>query len=126
MSSSEKLIKKYSIVTPDPLCPVKLLSGGNIQKVVVAREFELSPKLIVAEHPTRGLDVASMEFVYKSLLKVRDEGTAILLLAGDLEEIFTLSDRVVVIYEGKIVGETEPDPSNLEKIGLMMAGVVDV
>ena len=67
-----------------------------------------------------------MEFVYRSLLKARDEGTAILLLAGDLEEIFTLSDRVVVIYEGKIVGETEPDPSNLEKIGLMMAGVVDV
>ena len=109
------MIGKYSIITPDPLQPVKLLSSENIQKVVVAREFELNPKLIVAEHPTRGLDVASMEFVYRSLLEARDRSVAILLLAGDLDEIFTLSDRVVVIYEGRIVGEVKPDPSNLEK-----------
>ncbi|MCD6266973.1 MAG: ABC transporter ATP-binding protein [Thermotogaceae bacterium] len=126
LDTVKTLIEKYSIITPDPLKPVKLLSGGNIQKVVVAREFELHPKLIIAEHPTRGLDVASMEFVYRSLLEARDRGVAILLLAGDLDEIFTLSDRVVVIYEGRIVGEVEPDPSNLEKIGLMMAGVVNV
>jgi len=126
LDTVKTLIEKYSIITPDPLQPVKLLSGGNIQKVVVAREFELHPRLIIAEHPTRGLDVASMEFVYRSLLEARDRGVAILLLAGDLDEIFTLSDRVVVIYEGRIVGEVEPDPSNLEKIGLMMAGVVDV
>ena len=119
-------IEKYSILTPNPNFPLKLLSGGNIQKVVIAREFENEPKLIIAEHPTRGLDVGSMEFVYRSLLKARDEGKAILLLAGDLEEIFTISDRVAVIYEGEIMGYVEPDPSNLEKIGLMMAGVRDV
>lgn len=126
LSIVKNLIEKYSIVTPNPMQPVKFLSGGNIQKVVIAREFKLRPKLIIAEHPTRGLDVASMEFVYRSLLKARDNGAAVLLLAGDLDEIFVLSDRVAVIYEGRIMGEVEPDPSNLEKIGLMMAGVANV
>ncbi len=118
-------IERYNIKTPSPMTPVKYLSGGNMQKVVIAREFALSPKLIIAVHPTRGLDVASMEFVYRSLIKARDEGAAVLLLAGELYEIFNLSDRVGVIYEGKIVGYTtpEPTPENIEKIGLMMAGV---
>jgi len=122
---AQELIKKYNIKTPNPDVAVKYLSGGNMQKVVIAREFELNPKLIIAVHPTRGLDVASMEFVYRSLIKARDEGAAVLLLAGELYEIFNLSDRVGVIYEGEIVGYTTPDPSpeNIEKIGLMMAGV---
>ncbi len=120
-----ELIKKYTIKTPSPSVAVKYLSGGNMQKVVIAREFELKPKLIIAVHPTRGLDIASMEYVYKSLIKARDEGAAVLLLAGELYEIFNLSDRVGVIYEGKIVGYTTPEPTeeNIEKIGLMMAGV---
>lgn len=122
---AENLIERYDIKTPSPAIPVKYLSGGNMQKVVIAREFELSPKLIIAVHPTRGLDVASMEYVYRSLIKARDEGAAVLLLAGELYEIFNLSDRVGVIYEGEIVGYTspEPTPENIEKIGLMMAGV---
>jgi len=119
------LIEKYDIRTPGPETPVKYLSGGNMQKVVIAREFELKPKLIIAVHPTRGLDVASMEYVYRSLIKARDEGAAVLLLAGELYEIFSLSDRVGVIYEGRIVGYASPSPTpdNIEKIGLMMAGV---
>ncbi len=122
---AKRIIEKYNIITPSPYTPVKYLSGGNMQKVVIAREFELNPKLIVAVHPTRGLDVASMEYVYESLIKARDEGVAVLLLAGELYEIFNLSDRVGVIYEGEIVGYTtsDPSPENVEKIGLMMAGV---
>ncbi len=122
---ARRYIEEYKIKTPSPATAVKYLSGGNMQKVVIAREFSLEPKLIIAVHPTRGLDVASMEFVYRSLIKARDEGVAVLLLAGELYEIFNLSDRVGVIYEGKIVGYTTPDPSpeNVEKIGLMMAGV---
>ncbi len=122
---ARRYIEEYKIKTPSPATAVKYLSGGNMQKVVIAREFSLQPKLIIAVHPTRGLDVASMEFVYRSLIKARDEGVAVLLLAGELYEIFNLSDRVGVIYEGKIVGYTTPDPSpeNVEKIGLMMAGV---
>ncbi len=124
-SSAQRYIEEYNIKTPSPATPVKYLSGGNMQKVVIAREFSLQPKLIIAVHPTRGLDVASMEFVYRSLIRARDEGAAVLLLAGELYEIFNLSDRVGVIYEGKIVGYTTPDPTpeNIEKIGLMMAGV---
>ncbi len=124
-SLAKRMIEKYGIVTPNPHTLVKYLSGGNMQKVVIAREFELKPELIVAVHPTRGLDVASMEYVYTSLIKARDEGVGVLLLAGELYEIFNLSDRVGVIYEGRIVGYTDPNPSpeNIEKIGLMMAGV---
>ncbi len=122
---ARRYIEEYKIKTPSPATAVKYLSGGNMQKVVIAREFSLDPRLIIAVHPTRGLDVASMEFVYRSLIKARDKGVAILLLAGELYEIFNLSDRVGVIYEGKIVGYTTPDPTpeNIEKIGLMMAGV---
>ena len=123
-SHAGQLMKKYAIQAKDHETPVKLLSGGNLQKVVIARELESNPRLIVAEHPTRGLDVGSMEFVYKTLIQARDQGCAVLLIAGDLDEIFTLSDRVAVMYEGRIVGYTEPDASNLEKIGLMMAGAV--
>lgn len=118
-----QIVKNYSISTPSVDLEAKYLSGGNMQKVVLAREISGFPKLIIAVHPTRGLDVGAMEFIYKFLLKERDKGVAILLIAGDLEEVFTLSDRVAVIYEGKIVGYSEPDESHIEEIGLMMAGV---
>ena len=93
-----------------------------MQKVVLARELSNEPKVIIAEHPTRGLDIGAMEFVYKSLLSQKERGAAILLLAGELYEIFRLSDRVAVIYEGQIMGYTPPDPSYIEEIGFMMAG----
>ena len=121
--SAEKLVKEYQISTSSVNLSVKYLSGGNMQKIVLARELSVDPELIIAVHPTRGLDVGAMEFVYKTLLDARDKGAAVLLIAGDLEEIFTLSDRVAVIYEGKIMGFSEPDESRLEEIGLMMAGI---
>lgn len=120
---AEKYVEEYSISTASVDLEARFLSGGNMQKVVLARETSGSPKLIIAVHPTRGLDVGAEEFVYKSLIKARDEGAAILLIAGDLYEIFNLSDRVAVIYEGKIVGYSQPDESHLEEIGLMMAGI---
>ncbi len=116
------LVEQYGISLTSVNQPIKLLSGGNIQKTILARELSSKPSIVIAEHPTRGLDVGAMEFVYNQLIQARNAGTAVLLLAGDLEEIFTVCDRVAVIYEGKIVGYSHPDPSRIEEIGLMMAG----
>jgi len=123
-SPSLRLIKDYSISASSADLEVKFLSGGTMQKVVLAREIgNSSPKLIIAVHPTRGLDVGAEEFVYNALLDQKVKGAAILLIAGDLYEIFNLSDRVAVLYEGQIIGYSQPDESHLEEIGLMMAGV---
>ena len=119
---SKDLIKSFSIVTPSEKTKAKYLSGGNIQKVVLARELSSEPKVIIAAQPTRGLDVGAMEFVYRTLQEQKKKGAAILLLAGDLDELFRLSDRVAVMYSGKIVGYAPPDASYREKIGLMMSG----
>lgn len=119
---TEEMIKSFSISTPSSRTAVRYLSGGNLQKVVLARELAMNPKAIIAEHPTRGLDIGAMEFVYRSLLEQKSKGTAILLLAGELYEIFRLCDRVAVIFEGQIMGYKPPDPAFIEEIGLMMAG----
>ena len=103
--------------------PARYLSGGNQQKLILAREFMKSPKLIIAAEPTHGLDVAATEYVRKLLLKLRDEGKAVLLISTDLDEILQLSDRIAVIYEGKIVGELSPEEATEEKLGLLMGGV---
>ncbi|AFK06722.1 ATPase component of uncharacterized ABC-type transporter [Mesotoga prima MesG1.Ag.4.2] len=120
--AAKELISDYSISTPSTKTQARFLSGGNLQKLVLARELSTKPCLIIAEHPTRGLDIGAMEFVYKTLLAHKERGAAILLLAGELYEIFRLSDRVAVIYEGEIMGYTPPDPSFTEEIGFMMAG----
>ncbi len=117
------LVEKYAVAASSLDMRAKYLSGGNMQKIVLARELSVNPEIIIAVHPTRGLDVGAMESVYKILLHARDNGAAVLLIAGDLEEIFTLSDRVAVLYEGKIVGYSEPDETHIEEIGLMMAGI---
>ncbi len=117
------LVKRYDIMTPSIETPVKLLSGGNMQKLILARELNGDIRFILAFHPTRGLDIGATEFVYKKLLDAAEKGVAILLIAGDLEEIFTLSDNVAVIYEGEIVGRLPSKREYLEEIGLLMAGV---
>lgn len=119
---ADKIIKEYSISTPNSETVIKLLSGGNIQKVILARELSLNPELIIASHPTRGLDIGAMNYIYNTLLEEKKKGHSILLLAGELYEIFRLCDRVAVIYEGEIMGYTPPDPDYYDKIGLMMAG----
>ncbi len=116
------LFKRFNIMVPEENAPVKFLSGGNLQKLLLAREIAEKPILLIAVHPTRGLDVGATEFVRKKLLKERDRGAAILLISEDLEEILIISDRVGVIYEGEIVGTVNTEHADVYRIGLMMAG----
>jgi simple sugar transport system ATP-binding protein len=120
---SEKLINNYQIKTPSQDTLAKSLSGGNIQKVVVARELSREPRVIVAAQPTRGLDVGATEYVRERLLQERKTGTAVMLISEDLDEIFALADRIAVIYEGQIMGVLSREEATPEKLGLLMAGV---
>ena len=117
-----RLVEKYRISTPTVETPVRMLSGGNLQKVILARETSGQPKLMIAVHPTRGLDVGAIEGIHNLLIELRDQGTAILLISEELDELFSLADRIAVIYEGQLVGETSPERENLNAVGLMMAG----
>ena len=119
---AKKVIEKYRIYPPYPEYPAGKLSGGNLQKVMVARELERGSKLIIAEEPTAGLDVAATEFVRETLVKARTEGSGVLLISSDLSEVLSLSDKVMVMYEGEIVGAFRPGELSIEEIGLMMAG----
>lgn len=101
---------------------IKTLSGGNLQKIVLGRELKGNPKLIIANQPTRGLDVGSIEFVHKTLVEERDKGAAVLLVSVELDEILALSDRIAVMYSGKIVAVLDAKDANEEKLGLLMAG----
>jgi ABC-type uncharacterized transport system ATPase subunit len=120
--SAEMLKKTYDIVAPTIDTEARLLSGGNLQKMILAREMSCSPKIMIAVQPTRGLDVGAIEAVHRLLLQERDQGAAILLISEELDEIMSLSDRIVVLYEGQIMGEMSGEEADLEKIGLMMAG----
>jgi general nucleoside transport system ATP-binding protein len=116
-----RLVESYDVRTPSVLTSAGTLSGGNQQKVVVARELSRPNKLLLASQPTRGLDVGSIEFVHSEIVKQRDEGVAVVIVSSELEEIYALSDRIAVMYEGKIVGMCAPDISEQE-LGLLMAG----
>jgi len=120
---SEELIESYNVKTPSQETPVKNLSGGNIQKLLLARELSRKPRVMVAAQPTRGLDIGATEYVHEVLLEQREEGTAILLISEDLDEIMALSDRIIVIYEGEIMGEVLTEDASAEYLGLMMAGI---
>ncbi len=122
-SYTDQLIKDYDIKVPRKEAPVKFLSGGNMQKLLLAREISEKPKLLVVVHPTRGLDVGAMESVRKVLLRERDNGVAILLISEDLDEIFMISDRIGVIYDGQILDIVDIEDAKVEKIGLLMAGL---
>jgi simple sugar transport system ATP-binding protein len=117
-----ELMRIHRIAAPGPSAPARLLSGGNVQKVVLAREFSSRPRLLVAASPTRGLDVGAIETVHSYLRDAAGEGVAVLLLSEDLDEILTLADRIAVMYEGAIVGETDRAEASVEEIGLLMAG----
>jgi general nucleoside transport system ATP-binding protein len=118
---ARELIREFDVRGGGPHTPGGALSGGNQQKVVAAREVARDPKVLVAAQPTRGLDVGAIEYLHRRLVQERDEGRAILLISLELEEIFSLSDRILVMYEGRIVGEHTPDVSEQE-IGLEMLG----
>ena len=119
---AERLVKSFDIRTQSAAQPLSSLSGGNQQKVVVARELGQAPKILIAAQPTRGLDVGSIEFIHGQLVKHRDEGLAVLLVSSELDEVLALADRVLVIYRGKIAGELEGDAIDRDRIGLLMAG----
>ncbi len=118
------LIERFSILAPSPEVPMSALSGGNTQKVVVARELSAKPRLLIAAQPTRGIDVGSTEFVHRQLVGERQEGSAILLVSADLAEVMSLSDRLVIMYNGEIVGVfPEASEATEEELGLYMLGL---
>lgn len=119
---AQKLIDKYDIALPGIDLPALLLSGGNLQKVIIGREMERDCGLYICVYPTRGLDVGATEFVRKALLELRNQGKAVILISGDFDEIFSLSDRIGVMYEGKFTGLFKNGDHTLEEIGLMMSG----
>jgi len=116
------LMDRYAIKAEGARSLVSTLSGGNQQKVITARELADEPDVLIAAHPTRGLDVAAARFVREELIKRRDEGGAVLLVSADLDELFALSDRLLVMYDGEIVGQSRPEDTTYEEVGLLMAG----
>jgi general nucleoside transport system ATP-binding protein len=121
VATAKRLIEEFDVRGGGPQTPASSLSGGNQQKVILAREVSRSPELLIAAQPTRGLDVGAIEFIHRRLVEQRDAGRGILLVSFELEEILSLSDRILVIYEGQIVGEYGPDVSE-EELGIAMTG----
>lgn len=122
-SYAEKLIDKFDIRSGQgPITMARSMSGGNQQKAIVAREIDKDPELLIAVQPTRGLDVGAIEYIHKQIVAHRDEGKAVLLVSLELEEVMSLSDRILVMYEGELVGELDPKQTTVEELGLYMAG----
>ena len=120
---AEKLIEQYDVRSGQgPITPARAMSGGNQQKAIVAREIDKNPELLIAVQPTRGLDVGAIEYIHRQIVKHRDAGNAVLLVSLELEEVMSLSDRILVMYEGEIVGELDPKTTTVEELGLYMAG----
>jgi simple sugar transport system ATP-binding protein len=119
---AERLVREYDVRPPNISLPARALSGGNQQKLIVAREFDIKPRLVLVAQPTRGVDIGATEFIHRKLIELRDAGAAVLLVSAELDEVLSLSDRVVVIYEGRLVGEVDPKSVSEEEIGLMMTG----
>ncbi|SDF84765.1 nucleoside ABC transporter ATP-binding protein [Fontibacillus panacisegetis] len=122
---AQELVGKYDVRTPGIETKVRSMSGGNQQKAIIAREIEMNPELLIAAQPTRGLDVGAIESVHRQLIEQRDMGKAVLLVSFELQEIMNVSDRIAVIFEGRIVGEVLPQNTNDQELGLMMAGCWD-
>ena len=119
----DKYIKEFDIRLGDVNGNIGNLSGGNAQKVIIARELAAKPKMLIACQPTRGVDIGSIEFIHKQILKFRDEGNTVVLISSELSEIMSLSDRVIVMYKGKISGEVSPKEVSMAAMGLLMAGI---
>ena len=120
--NARALIKRFDVRTPGELVPAGNLSGGNQQKVIVARELSRPVNLLIANQPTRGLDVGSIEYIHKQIVAARDAGTAVLLISAELDEILSLADRVAVMYHGQIVAVLDADKTSRAELGLLMAG----
>jgi len=123
LSAAEQRSREFDVRTPSVMTPVDNLSGGNQQKVIVAREFSRPIHLLVASQPTRGLDVGSIEYIHSRIVEKRDEGAAVLLVSPELDEVMGLSDRLAVMYGGQIVAILPAGRATKEEVGLLMAGV---
>jgi simple sugar transport system ATP-binding protein len=120
---AEKLIEQYDIRSGQgPITTARSMSGGNQQKAIIAREIDKDPALLIAVQPTRGLDVGAIEYIHKQIVEQRNEGKAVLLVSLEMDEVLDVSDRILVMYEGEIVGELDPKKTNPKEIGLYMAG----
>ncbi len=117
-----EIVENFDVRPPIPELSAKSLSGGNQQKLIIGREFELNPKLLLVSQPTRGVDIGAIEFIHRKLIELRDSGGAVLLVSAELEEVTALADRLLVFRKGKIVGEVDPKTTSTEEIGLMMTG----
>jgi simple sugar transport system ATP-binding protein len=125
LRDAEGKMERFDVRPPNPMLPAKNFSGGNQQKIVVAREIERSPDLLLVGQPTRGVDIGAIEFIHRQIVALRDAGKAILLVSVELDEIMSLADRIAVMFDGRIMGERLPDQTNPREIGLMMAGIDD-
>jgi simple sugar transport system ATP-binding protein len=119
---TKEIIENFDVRPPDATLTAKSLSGGNQQKLIIGREFQINPKLLLVSQPTRGVDIGAIEFIHRKLIELRDAGCAVLLVSAELEEVTALADRLLVIRKGKIVGEVDPKKTSVEEIGLMMTG----
>jgi simple sugar transport system ATP-binding protein len=116
------LIRRFDVRPPNPELRARALSGGNQQKLIIAREFELHPRLLLVSQPTRGVDIGAIEFIHRQLVGLRDAGCAILLVSAELEEVMSLADRLLVIHAGRIAGEVDPARTNAADVGCLMTG----
>jgi len=117
---ASEIIQSFDVRPPNAALPARALSGGNQQKLIIGREYQLAPKLLLVSQPTRGVDIGAIEFIHRQLVSLRDNGCAILLVSAELEEVTSLSDRLLIIHEGRIAGEVDPKVATLEEIGLLM------
>ncbi|HEV2884947.1 MAG TPA: ABC transporter ATP-binding protein [Pyrinomonadaceae bacterium] len=115
-----EIIEGYDVRPANPDLPARALSGGNQQKLIIGREVKVEPKLLLVSQPTRGVDIGAIEFIHRKLVALRDEGCAVLLVSAELEEVTSLSDRLLIIHDGRIVGEVDPKVATIEEIGLLM------
>jgi simple sugar transport system ATP-binding protein len=121
--AAEQAVRDFDVRTPSIDTDIATLSGGNQQKVIVAREFSRNVKLVIAAQPTRGLDVGSIEYIHKRIVEQRDAGAAVLIVSTELDEVLALGDRVAVMYEGKVVGILDAKDATRERVGLLMGGI---
>jgi simple sugar transport system ATP-binding protein len=123
VGKAARLIRDFDVRPPNAALPARALSGGNQQKLIIGREFDFKPKLLLVSQPTRGVDIGAIEFIHRKLVELRDSGAAILLVSAELEEVLSLADRVLVMYQGRVVGQVDPRQVDQEEIGCMMTGV---
>jgi simple sugar transport system ATP-binding protein len=120
---AREIVQKYDVRLQSIHQPVQFLSGGNQQKLILGRELEADPKILIAMQPTKGLDVGAIEFVQKMILRQRDSGKAVLYISTELEHLLAVSDRIAVMFRGQIIGMLQPGEATAEKLGLLMSGV---